>query len=477
MQKTSRVLFREGVSGISDLLKRLLKTQYTGNVLFYTTALCTGYKMGRSPHSGKKQDFFYTDNCLKHIPDKDTDGKYRGIFGKHFYGDLLEMELRQKGEKADIGAFKQIKVSLIWTSEVDLDLMAFYKTKDGRTGGVYSDNYTGGTLGHLNAFPFIQLSGDEGVGAAGGDKSEELRIVRLDDFEELCICALNFTDASSGTNKVFADYDARVEVVTDRGESHLVALDSDQPGSVALICKFTSGMISNSLTNNSEVMRFDEFKSLIPGASELRLASKITLKSKGDSYALKQKTSSGELLINLNWSQKSPGDGQKKGFMSKLFGGGSKETDLDLGCLFEMRDGQKGAIQPLGDTLGDFVHPPYIYHLGDDRTGALAQGENMKINLAHTDALKRVLIYTYIYEGVPNWSETDAVVTVKAPGHPLIEVPMGDQRDPRSFCAIALVEFEKSDIKVSKLVSFHKGHRECDQSYRWGLRWVAGSKG
>ena len=35
------------------------------------------------------------------------------------------MDLKQKGENAQIGAFKQLKVSLIWTSAVDLDLMAF----------------------------------------------------------------------------------------------------------------------------------------------------------------------------------------------------------------------------------------------------------------------------------------------------------------------------------------------------------------
>lgn len=128
------------------------------------------------------------------------------------------MELKQKGTNAALGAFKQLKVSLIWTSAVDLDLMAFYKTKDGKTGGVYSDNYAGGSFGDLNQFPFIQLSGDEGVGAVGGDNQEDLRIAKLDDFEELNIVAVNFTDASSDTNKVFADYDARVEVTTDRGD-------------------------------------------------------------------------------------------------------------------------------------------------------------------------------------------------------------------------------------------------------------------
>jgi len=385
------------------------------------------------------------------------------------------MELKQKGEKADIGAFKQLKVSLIWTSAVDLDLMAFYKTKDGRVGGIYSENYAGGTLGDLNQFPFIQLSGDEGVGAKSGDNREELRIVKLDGFEELYICALNFTDASSGADKVFANYDARVEVVNDRGENHRVALDSKQPGSVAVICKFVGSFISSSLVNDSEVMSLEQFRTRIPGASQLRLASKITLAAKGDSFAIKPKISGGELLINLNWNQKPRGE-QPAGFFAKLLGGGSKGIDLDLGCLYELRDGSKGAIQPLGKAFGAFASPPYIYHLGDDRTGASVEGENMKINLGKANALKRALIYTYIYEGAPKWSSTDAVISVKVPGQPTVEVPMGTQQDSRGFCAIALLEFEGTEIKVTKLITFHKGHRECDESYRWGLRWVAGSK-
>ncbi|HDN25794.1 MAG TPA: stress response protein [Thioploca sp.] len=384
------------------------------------------------------------------------------------------MELKQKGEQANLGAFKQLKVSLIWTSAVDLDLMAFYKTKDGQVGGVYSDNYAGGTLGDMNQFPFIELSGDEGIGAVGGDNREEMRIVKLDDFDELYICALNFTDASSGA-KVFADYDARVEVITDRGESYKVSLDSRQSGPVAVICKFTGGFISNSIVNDSEVMPLEQFKSKIPGASQLKLASKITLQKKGDTFEIKQKISSGEILINLNWNQH-PQEAQQSGFFAKLLGGGNKGIDLDLGCLFEMRNGEKGAIQPLGDVFGAFARPPYVFHLGDDRTGAWGEGENMKINLAHINKLKRLLIFTYIYEGVPKWASTDAVVTIKVPSQPVVEVLMGSENDSRGFCAIALLEFEGTDIKVTRLVTFHNGHPECDQTYRWGLKWVAGSK-
>ena len=387
------------------------------------------------------------------------------------------MELKQKGEKADIGSFKQLKVSLIWTSAVDLDLMAFYKTKDGKVGGVYSDNYAGGSMGDLNQFPFIQLSGDEGVGAVGGDNQEEIRIVKLDDFEELHICALNFTDASSKSSKVFADYDARVEVVSDQGEKITVLLDSRDIGPVAMICKFTSGLVANSLVNDSEVISFEQFQSQVPGASGVKLASKVTLATKGDSFAIKPKVNKGECLINLNWNV-DPDAGKKKGFLSKMFNSG-EEIDLDLGCFLEMSDGSRACIQPLNSGFlkqGAFDKRPYIFHLGDDRSGSWAEGENIKINLAHLGDLNRVLIFTFIYEGAPNWVSTDAIVTIKVPGQPEVEIPMGEQQDTRSFCAIAMLEFKGSDIGVTKLVSFHNGHHDCDETYGWGLEWVAGTK-
>lgn len=385
------------------------------------------------------------------------------------------MQLKQKGSSAQVGAFEQLKVSLIWTSAVDLDLMAFYKTKTGQVGGVYSDNYAGGSLGNLNSFPFMQLSGDEGVGAKGGDNREEMRIINLDQIEDLYICAINFTDASQGSNKVFADYDARVEVATDRGDTHVVSLDSRTPGPVAVLCKFKSGFMGAELVNDSSVMPFNQFQSAVPGASGLRLSSKVTLAQKGDSHVLKSK-GEGEIIINLNWNQKT----QKGGLLKSLL---ATSVDLDLGCFFELKDGSKSVIDGIQFSnnrakQGSLTSPPYIYHLGDDRTGGVAEGEFIKVNMAKLQEIRRMTIYAFIYEGAPSWKETDAVITVKVPGQPTIEVRMGMQTDPRNFCAIAGIEFSPDgrDIKVTKLVSFHTGHDDCDRTYRWGMKWQAGSK-
>ena len=64
-----------------------------------------------------------------------------------------------------------------------------------------------------------------------------MHVVNLERFEQLCVCALNFTDATKRTSAVFANYDAHVEVTTNDGEGHKVNLDSNEPGAVAMICK------------------------------------------------------------------------------------------------------------------------------------------------------------------------------------------------------------------------------------------------
>lgn len=345
------------------------------------------------------------------------------------------MELKQKGANAAIGAFKQLKVSLIWTSAVDLDLMAFYKSKDGRVGGIYSDNYSGGALGDLNRFPFIQLSGDAGVGAAAGDNREELRIARLDDFEELYIIALNFTDASAGSDKVFADYDARVEVVTDRGESHTVALDSRQAGPAAILCKFASSFMGASLVNNSEVMNFEKFRSSVPGASAIKLASKIVLKQKGEKTGLSGNT----FHATLRWKT---------------------AVDLDLHCFYRFKGGspqpKPGFLEKLGQMIGGGSGPgheghvyfgsrgnktgsPWICLDHDAGIGDKAGNNEENIYFTQLDKIEHALIVANIYNKPDaNFAKYGGLVIVRGGGRE-IEVPLTES-SPGSWCVIARID-------------------------------------
>lgn len=200
-------------------------------------------------------------------------------------------------------------------------------------------------------------------------------------------------------------------------------------------------------------------------AISLEKGKKVSLK-KGGSAGL------GEILVNLNWNAKPA----KKGLFG-VFGGGGQGIDLDLGCLFELKSGQKGVVQALGNAFGSLQRPPYIALDGDDRTGAVTTGENLRIDGNKIAEIQRILVYTFIYEGVANWKQADAVVTIKYPGAEDLVVKMDTYDSPYGMCGLALLENVNDEtFSVEKLVQFFPSHRELDAAHNWGLRWQAGRK-
>lgn len=209
----------------------------------------------------------------------------------------------------------------------------------------------------------------------------------------------------------------------------------------------------------------------------------IILEKSGDQHRINLEKSggnklTGEIIINLDWS--------KGGFFKNLFGGA---IDLDLGCFYEMRNGNKMLIDGLqfshgrgGDKhhssrQGYYDGTPYIWHQGDDRGTGSSSGETILVNPAGVNEIKRIIVYTFIYEGVAKWSETNAVVKVKVPGYQEVVVEMGKQYSSNKFCAIAELDFGgDNSITVKKLLTFHTGHRDCDAKYGWGFNYSPGSK-
>jgi tellurite resistance protein TerA len=203
-----------------------------------------------------------------------------------------------------------------------------------------------------------------------------------------------------------------------------------------------------------------------PAAAAPISLSKVSLEKKGQAISLEKRGSSfGEIVVNLNWTR------GKKSF----FGGGTA-IDLDLGCLVEMSDGQKGVVQALGRQFGDFHGPPFIQLDGDDRTGDVSKGETMRINGAEWQWIKRVAIFANIYDGVPNWQATDGVVTVTMPDQPPIEVRMTEGRNNQRLCGVVMLENEGGKLKATRIVEYYRDQSELDRAHNWGMRWVAGSK-
>lgn len=198
-----------------------------------------------------------------------------------------------------------------------------------------------------------------------------------------------------------------------------------------------------------------------PKKVELRKGQKVSLVKKGSSL--------GEIVINLNWSQPP----QKSGFFSRFTNRG---IDLDLACLFELKNGNIGAVQALGNHFGALDYEPYIALDGDDRTGAVAAGETIRVNGKFADKIRRILIYTFIYQGAANWEEAKGVVTVNCPGSPELIVRMDEYGSKKHTCAIALLENVGGTFSVEKVVEFFDDSEQMDRAFDWGLRWTVGRK-
>lgn len=210
-----------------------------------------------------------------------------------------------------------------------------------------------------------------------------------------------------------------------------------------------------------------------PGAGGVSL-SKVTLTKASPTVPLaKQGPAGGVLRVNLNWSSRPPGGGG-------LFGRREPDIDLDLACLYEFTDGRKGVIQALGNSFQTAVtgaSEATIWLDGDDRSGGSQSGENLFVNLGHAASIRRVLIFAYIYEGVPNWAAANGVVTLFPPVGPQVEVHLDEPRPGARTCAIALLAPSGGDVSVHREVRYIDGSQmELDHAYGWGLQWTVGRK-
>ncbi|MFF5337104.1 TerD family protein [Streptomyces sp. NPDC013181] len=216
-----------------------------------------------------------------------------------------------------------------------------------------------------------------------------------------------------------------------------------------------------------------------PAAPPVRL-SKITLTKAAPSVSLtKQGATSGAMRVNLSWSARTP----PRGWMNKGRDAVRLEdVDLDLSCLWELRNGASGIVHPINNQFGSFHQPPYVQLDQDDRTGGSESGENLTINLDHAAEIKRLLVFVAIYSGASSFAGLHGVATLYPPAGPPIEVLLDECTVPSPVAAIALIENVGGELIVrreAKYILLPPGilkQQAVDLAYDWGLSWQPASK-
>lgn len=217
-----------------------------------------------------------------------------------------------------------------------------------------------------------------------------------------------------------------------------------------------------------------------PAGQPVRL-SKVTLTKDAPSISLrKQGGTSGAMRVNLNWEVRK----QFKGWASKLGRAVAMHADLDLDlcALYELADGRKGVVQALGNAFGSLDQPPYLLLDGDDRTGAVASGENLTVNLDHIKDFKRIVIFVTIYEGARSFADLNATVTLQPQHGASIDFSLDECTVPSTVCALALLTNNNGDLFVQREARYlvpERGvspQRTIDYAYGWGMNWTPGRK-
>jgi tellurite resistance protein TerA len=205
----------------------------------------------------------------------------------------------------------------------------------------------------------------------------------------------------------------------------------------------------------------------------------------------KQGGAVGNMRVNLSWQMRTSDTGgwtrDRGSFLRRQIdvfkprvvqaaGPAMVNVDLDLACMYELADGTKGVVQPLGNFLGDLDAPPYIQMSGDDRFGS-GSGETLYINFDKRDEFKRLLVFVYIYDGTPAFDRTHAKVEIFPGSGPRIEIPLSEREPQARSCAVVLIENRKGELFVRREVKYVYGFQaEIDRLYGWGLQWGRGYK-
>ena len=170
-----------------------------------------------------------------------------------------------------------------------------------------------------------------------------------------------------------------------------------------------------------------------------------------------------------------------KGFFEKLLGRihlvTQNPVDLDLGCLYELQNGQRGAIQAFGKRFGVLDDAPYIQLSGDERTGETeGQDETLTVNGSKWPEIKRIVLYIYIYEGASNWDTVKPQIQLRVPGQKPVVVTLKAHRDYMPICAIASLENIRDGIRLTTHLEYYPGHDAMDRAFGFGLEWEQGQK-
>lgn len=181
---------------------------------------------------------------------------------------------------------------------------------------------------------------------------------------------------------------------------------------------------------------------------------------------------SGALHLTLGWSNQ-PTD------QRSARAGLKRSTDVHLGCLWEMSDGDSGVVQSLGQGPDHAPgHGATVIRLGPRSE---TEGETVTVALAQVHRLKRLVLFVYAYSRTPEWGPLAPVLVAEVKGATIEmrldrEADTVDPADPAgSVFVMASIHRVRDELVVRREAEMLSGQQAvAAKAYGWDLAWADG---
>jgi tellurite resistance protein TerA len=151
------------------------------------------------------------------------------------------------------------------------------------------------------------------------------------------------------------------------------------------------------------------------------------------------------------------------------------DAGVDLCALFELADGRKGVVQPLGGAAGAVERAPYVRL--DGGSGGPG-GAVLTVNLDQAVRFRRILVFLTLHGAGRSFAGLRGTVAVRPEHGPPQDFALDPCGVDSTACALLLLTPDGDTLRIrreARFLAVRRGvspQRTADYAYGWGLVWT-----
>jgi tellurite resistance protein TerA len=149
--------------------------------------------------------------------------------------------------------------------------------------------------------------------------------------------------------------------------------------------------------------------------------------------------------------------------------GRPRPLELALGCLYELADGRRGAVQAWNGK-GRFDGPPFVQLL-EAETAGLSGSQKLRVNGEHWPQIRRLAVFAFIPNGAPSWRASTIALEISATNRSPVLLELAGGAEGCGMLALTLLENRSQAVTIHRLAQYLPGHHELDGTLGWELAW------